>query len=86
MTFNVNCSRNSTNIIMTNHYVTSIVVEVGQEAEGEGPPEVTEPEELGLLVILVDWPATQLNLCLAFYINTTRKSTWMILDIVIAIV
>ena len=31
---------------------TSIVVEVGHEAEGEGPPEVTEPEELGLLVIL----------------------------------
>ena len=36
-----------------NHdYVTSIVVEVGHEAEGEGPPEVTEPEELGLLVII----------------------------------
>ena len=33
---------------MTNDHVTSIVVEVGQEAEGEGPPEVTEPEELGL--------------------------------------
>ena len=35
-----------------NDQITSIVVEVGHEAEGEGPPEVTEPEELGLLVIL----------------------------------
>ena len=41
-------------LIKKNHddQFTSIVVEVGHEAEGEGPPEVTEPEELGLLVIL----------------------------------
>ena len=32
---------------------TAIVVELGQEALGEGPPEVTEPDALGLVEVMV---------------------------------
>ena len=33
------------------HGCTAIVVELGQDALGEGPPDVTEPDELGLVAI-----------------------------------
>ena len=33
---------------------TAIVVELGQEALGEGPPEVTEPDALGLIVMMTE--------------------------------
>ena len=37
--------------IHIHHGCTAIVVELGQDALGEGPPEVTEPDELGLVAI-----------------------------------
>ena len=42
-------------MVITDHGPTAIVVELGQEAlgDGDGPPEVREPDELGLMVILV---------------------------------
>ena len=65
---------------------TSIVVEVGHEAEGEGPPEVTEPEELGLLVVLTCLTHSTITIgntkstyvCLDCYLYPTGKSASVI--------